>query len=79
MVEAVRRRKNEDNFVSFIRTYVSVSGLSRVVHVRMLVLTVATPMASERLCIQWPPIPFPGNVEGLLETMTESHSWKAEA
>lgn len=66
----MQRTKKEDNFVTFIRTDVSVSRVSRVVRVRVLVLTVATPMASERLRIQWPLIPFPGNVEGLLETMS---------
>ena len=74
MVEEVQRIKKEDNFVTFIRTDVSVSRVSRVVQVRVLVLTVATPIASERLRIQWSLIPFPGNVEGLLETM----SWQGQ-
>lgn len=82
MVEEVQRTKKEDNFVTFIRTDVSVSRVSRVVQVRVLVLTVATPMASEQLRIQWPLIPFPENVEGLLETMSwqgqRAILWKAE-
>lgn len=48
MAEEVQRTKKRGNFVIFIRTDVSVSRASRAVQVSAPVLTVATPMASER-------------------------------